>query len=309
MKAAAVPGPLTLATILATWRQIDDSRKCNPFLDISIRKGNMREYTRKFLVTSRPVGENWTVFQAELIALRESIKFAKNLNTDQNIKIPVDNKASILALSNLKTPNKIAQEISKILLDHSNIDITCIKAQVVYKGNEVADNLAKRATENGIPYSNIQLPRCFIKGPLKSLMFDKWQNEWTEGVTGRDIYNLIPRVKMRMEPWRKEEIIFVGHRQFPTYLHGFNLITSEYCNCGRIESNLHYATECPLTESWHLRKSASDLIHVWLRQVAGKQQSRNKIYNIVRIMLANSQLFSPDHLKIRSANCSRLLHS
>ncbi|GBM32398.1 hypothetical protein AVEN_239789-1 [Araneus ventricosus] len=26
-----------LATILATWRQIDYSRKCNPFLDISIR--------------------------------------------------------------------------------------------------------------------------------------------------------------------------------------------------------------------------------------------------------------------------------
>ncbi|GBN64808.1 hypothetical protein AVEN_180867-1 [Araneus ventricosus] len=34
-----------LATILAIWRQIDDSRKCNPFLDISTRKGNTRENT------------------------------------------------------------------------------------------------------------------------------------------------------------------------------------------------------------------------------------------------------------------------
>ncbi|GBM15742.1 hypothetical protein AVEN_262909-1 [Araneus ventricosus] len=32
-----------LATILAIWRQIDDSRKSNPFLDISTRKGNTRE--------------------------------------------------------------------------------------------------------------------------------------------------------------------------------------------------------------------------------------------------------------------------
>ncbi|GBN39812.1 hypothetical protein AVEN_67836-1 [Araneus ventricosus] len=36
---ATVMAPLTLATILAIWRQIDDSRKCNPFLDISTRKG------------------------------------------------------------------------------------------------------------------------------------------------------------------------------------------------------------------------------------------------------------------------------
>ncbi|GBN50162.1 hypothetical protein AVEN_262817-1 [Araneus ventricosus] len=54
----AVPGPLTLATILVTWRQIDDSGKCNTFLDISIRKGNTREYMRKLHVTLRPVGES-----------------------------------------------------------------------------------------------------------------------------------------------------------------------------------------------------------------------------------------------------------
>ncbi|GBM79147.1 hypothetical protein AVEN_86230-1 [Araneus ventricosus] len=44
---ATVMAPLTLetnlATILAIWRQIDDSRKCNPFLDIFTRKGNTRE--------------------------------------------------------------------------------------------------------------------------------------------------------------------------------------------------------------------------------------------------------------------------
>ncbi|GBN04783.1 hypothetical protein AVEN_120882-1 [Araneus ventricosus] len=176
-------------------------------------------------------------------------------------------------VSNLKTPNKIAREMSKILLDHSNIEITWIKTRVGYKGNEVADSLAKHATENGIPCTNIQFPRCFIKEFLKSLMLEKWQNEWTGGVTGRDIYNLIPRVKMRMEPWRRKEVIFfTGHGPFPTYLYTFNLITSKYCSCGGMGSKLHYATEYPLTESWHLRKFASHLIHVWLRQVAVNSQ-------------------------------------
>ncbi|GBM91957.1 hypothetical protein AVEN_109126-1 [Araneus ventricosus] len=95
--------------------------------------------------------------------------------------------------------------------DHSNIEITWIKAHVGYKGNEVADSLAEKATENDIPYTNIQLPRYFIKGSLKSLMLDKWQNEWAEGVHGRGICNL--RVKMCMEPCRREEIIFfAGHK-------------------------------------------------------------------------------------------------
>ncbi|GBO15148.1 hypothetical protein AVEN_49195-1 [Araneus ventricosus] len=53
---AARTGVLTLATtfwtILATWRKLDDSRKCVPFLDISIRKENRLEYTRKLHVTS-----------------------------------------------------------------------------------------------------------------------------------------------------------------------------------------------------------------------------------------------------------------
>ncbi|GBN99444.1 hypothetical protein AVEN_89936-1 [Araneus ventricosus] len=40
------------------WRHIDDSRKCKPFLDISIRKGNTLEYTRNLYVASRPVGES-----------------------------------------------------------------------------------------------------------------------------------------------------------------------------------------------------------------------------------------------------------
>ncbi|GBL75306.1 hypothetical protein AVEN_194523-1 [Araneus ventricosus] len=100
---------------------------------------------------------------------------------------------------------------------------------------------------------------------------------------------------MRMESWRRGEIIFfTGHSPFPTYLYRFNLTTSEYCSCGGIGSKLHYATECPLTESWPLKKPASHLMRIWLRQVAGNQHSRNKFFNIIRFILDNSHLFSPD---------------
>ncbi|GBM63762.1 Pro-Pol polyprotein [Araneus ventricosus] len=83
---------------------------------------------------------------------------------------------------------------------------------------------------------------------------------------------------MRMEPWRREEIIFFTvHGPFPTYLHRFNLTTSEYCSCGGIGSKLHYAIECPLTESWHRRKPVSQLIHVYANLlIINSQEKRGK---------------------------------
>ncbi|GBN85477.1 hypothetical protein AVEN_206610-1 [Araneus ventricosus] len=61
---ATLMARMTLATILAIWRQIDDSRKCNPFLDISTRKKNTRETPcdvtacrREYLRTAPSSGE------------------------------------------------------------------------------------------------------------------------------------------------------------------------------------------------------------------------------------------------------------
>ncbi|GBL95975.1 hypothetical protein AVEN_56677-1 [Araneus ventricosus] len=42
-----------------SWRQIDDSRKCDPILDISIRKENTFECIRLFHVTSRHAGGDY----------------------------------------------------------------------------------------------------------------------------------------------------------------------------------------------------------------------------------------------------------
>ncbi|GBM01002.1 hypothetical protein AVEN_55515-1 [Araneus ventricosus] len=127
---------------------------------------------------------------------------------------------------------------------------------------------------------NQMFPRCFIKVSLNSLMLDKWQNAWTEGVAG---YFTDTRYLQSQESkctWNHGEerklIFFTGHGPFPTYLPRFNLITSEYCSCGSIGSKLHYATECPLTEPWNLRKPVSRLIHVCLRRVAGNQDKQVK---------------------------------
>ncbi|GBN12731.1 hypothetical protein AVEN_174004-1 [Araneus ventricosus] len=58
MTSAATSGSLTLATnlatILATWRRNIGSQRCWNLLDISIRRKDTLECTRRFHVTSRP---------------------------------------------------------------------------------------------------------------------------------------------------------------------------------------------------------------------------------------------------------------
>ncbi|GBL77961.1 hypothetical protein AVEN_143286-1 [Araneus ventricosus] len=56
MPEAARPEPLTLETNLATILAKNDSRKCDYFLDISIRSRDP-DFSRDFHVTSRPVRE------------------------------------------------------------------------------------------------------------------------------------------------------------------------------------------------------------------------------------------------------------
>ncbi|GBM20292.1 hypothetical protein AVEN_195855-1 [Araneus ventricosus] len=87
--------PASLATWREIWRQIDDSRKCNPFLDISIRKKNMLEYTRKLHVTSRPVGETLTCIQENV----EKLHFADNTFDEYTIAFGYRNVSRIEEIS------------------------------------------------------------------------------------------------------------------------------------------------------------------------------------------------------------------
>ncbi|GBN75584.1 hypothetical protein AVEN_131673-1 [Araneus ventricosus] len=88
-----------------------------------------------------------------------------------------------------------------------------IKAHVGYSGNEAADVLAKKATQEGIP-TFIPAPRNHIKSLLQKESIIRWQKEWDNGETGRSVHNVLPKVKTTPTPWQRPEIMFVtGHGQ------------------------------------------------------------------------------------------------
>ncbi|GBM14567.1 hypothetical protein AVEN_34979-1 [Araneus ventricosus] len=68
-----------------------------------------------------------------------------------------------------------------------------------------------------------------------------------------------------------------------------HLSYSDYCSCGGIGMALHYATECILTVSWHVRKPVPNVEQEWLKRVANNFISRHKISRIVKFISENNR--------------------
>ncbi|GBN84021.1 hypothetical protein AVEN_128409-1 [Araneus ventricosus] len=152
-----------------------------------------------------------------------------------------------------------------------------VKAHAGYIGNESADQLAKDATQHGLPYSITKLPKRHMKGLLPKSMLEEWQTLWKNGDTGRKIYNIMPSVSLRPANWIRDVIFFSQHGPFPAYLKRFHLSHSDYCSCGGIGTALHYATECIFTVSWHMRKPVPNFEQEWLKRIANNLVSMHKI--------------------------------
>ncbi|GBO23702.1 hypothetical protein AVEN_253391-1 [Araneus ventricosus] len=90
---------------------------------------------------------------------------------------------------------------------------------------------------------------------------------------------------------REDVIFFSRHGPFPAYLKRFHLSDSDYCSCGSIGTALHYATECILAVSWHMRKPVPNFEQEWLKRVANILVSRQKIRRIVKFISENRVIF------------------
>ncbi|GBO14057.1 hypothetical protein AVEN_4756-1 [Araneus ventricosus] len=232
-----------------------------------------------------------SIFQAELLAIKEACLWASK--TNQQIKVWSDSESSLHSIASIDTKSPIAQQTQEILLKSTNIKLGWIKAHVGYSGNEAADVLAKKATQEGIP-TFIPAPRNHIKSLLQKESIIRWQKEWDNGETGNSVHNVLPKVKTTSTPWQRPEIMFVtGHGPFPTYLKRFNIRSSDSCGCGKLGNPLHYATSCLFTTSHHLTKPSADLEPLWWKRVMNNNNSRAKIKKLMHFIAENEPLLFP----------------
>ncbi|GBL83820.1 hypothetical protein AVEN_132698-1 [Araneus ventricosus] len=86
--------------------------------------------------------------------------------------------------------------------------------------------------------------------------------------------------------WTGEEILFVTGHGPGSFLNRFHLSDSDSCACGEVGDPIHYATSCPLTLSWHIRKPIS-LESLWCQRVLENPNSRKRIINMIKFIIDN----------------------
>lgn len=96
---------------------------------------------------------------------------------------------------------------------------------------------------------------CDVKDAAKESGLKKWQERCAKAETGRDLFELRPRVdykvKYSFESAGGERAVAqlrTGYARLNEYMHKVNVKESNKCKCGAVESVSHYLLFCPLFE-------------------------------------------------------------
>lgn len=228
------------------------------------------------------LGDNNTVFQAELFAILSALEWCLEHNTQHHL-LYSDSLSSLQAIHAHRTKHPVVLEIKKKLqkLRH-NIALGHVSAHIGIKGNELADSLAKDATKNNQPPFNLPLPPSYIKKTLKKQILPEWQLQWTTSTKGRHTHNLIPKVSLKMYNLTPPTTAFLtGHGPFPKYLKQFKIKRDNKCDCGAEGTPDHAYFNCHLTARWHLIKPNNPPDN-WLTNILSRPLLLNKLAHIYK---------------------------
>ena len=205
-----------------------------------------------------------TVFQAEVLAVREAAKTLSNMNDPgmNFVKIFVDSQAAISAIGNpLVTSRVVAQAVEALNVLAGRVravTLVWIPAHKGHIGNERADVLAKEGAAQAEGSSKIKIgrPAATVKSKIKENISREWQEEWTSHDIARHtksfylgpnpgkakfVYKLA-----RLELGRFVRIV-TGHNNLNFFQNKIGLHASKECRfCGEYDETFtHLSTVCP----------------------------------------------------------------
>ncbi|XP_067132776.1 uncharacterized protein [Centruroides vittatus] len=199
------------------------------------------------------LNNNCTVYQAELLAIREAVKYYIESMTDKTVLICTDSRSALDALCQYRDTNRITNDIKTMIKQYNGkgtIGFKWVRAHVGVAGNERADQLAKEAT-NKTEIDFTELPASYIKWEIRDSMRRRWQLSWNESDKGRHTYNVLPNIEERLNElkWIPMDFyltqILSGHAKCMTYFKKTNKHDTEECICGTNRQTVeHLLLEC-----------------------------------------------------------------
>lgn len=207
-------------------------------------------------------------FEAEALAIIKALEYINTLPGNEQIQINSDSQSCIKGLSNPNNVNPFIQKIKTLITltsEKHQIHITHVKGHSGLAGNELADELAKRAAKFG-QITIIPITKSFIKSQLRKEVYDKWNQTWSTDPEKNALHKWIRTIHHLPDHFPTNYYlsqILTEHGRFPFYLKKFKITEESICKCGtQAHSFDHYMTTCTKTSTYRkeIQKTYPDLL-------------------------------------------------
>ena len=131
------------------------------------------------------LGNDASVFQAEIIAISQGVRWILDNCENKNVIVYSDSQAALKAIFNAETTSKVVMDCKEVLRsakENHRIALRWIKGHADHTGNELADHLAKKGSEMKCDsvHPIVPVPLSLIKEYIKKHFLMKWQTRWSE---------------------------------------------------------------------------------------------------------------------------------
>ena len=246
------------------------------------------------------LNEKNSVFQAEALAVYHALSWHfRTQGNEASFLVHTDSLSTIHALLRPKLTSKLMQDIVLLFHQHHGTyaHITWVKAHVGVLGNEIADYLAKQATDCNsdlVEWLDHPLPRSSVKRALRESTANKWQQHWTTSSKGRLTHKFLPTTSCSFLSASPLINMFItGRGPFPSFLHHIGKLDVPLCICGQEGDPLHYIWDCPLTSVHHLPRPAAHLEDTFFSTFLSYQSNIKKTVSLMSWLVANGTFILP----------------